>query len=378
MKLYGVYSVMGNFGSWKTFWTFLEISNLDKEKNFIIANVPYKFVDLFYSLPEELYKIIQSLEDWIDKTNNDVENYFFNKAKYKNIIIVVDEAHLYFNARKRDKGGLMERLDVILTQCRKRNIKILFISQRLKRVDLNIRRMTDYVVRYKRTGIPILWTQRSIRTVYENEWDLADIQGDEGKTYVMNSEQKGPKTDIEKAVLESSMFWPLFKLFWLPIWKRLSYWDFKNFDWEAHNSYFISWLRVGGTQTSFEEEDLIVEERPLSEKEKKIKAWIHKHLPTLVNFLKPKKEKNEYGQFRRSSITDNQGSNASTSSNSKFQTFPNIDDRLRERNLWSSANNANTTKRIASFGELRKFEDWLLNGKPSTNSNTFGRVKIKA
>ena len=112
--------------------------------------MPYKFVDVFFSKAEELYSIIESLEKWIWDTNNDIENYYYSMKSYKNIVLIVDEAHLYFNSRKRDKSGLMDRLDIILTQCRKRNIKIFFISQRLKRVDINIRRMTDYVVRYKR------------------------------------------------------------------------------------------------------------------------------------------------------------------------------------------------------------------------------------
>ena len=95
---------MGNFGSGKTFGAFLEISKLDKTKNFIIANVPYKFVDLFYSKAEELYKIIENLEKWIYSTNEDVENYFYSMNEYKNIVLIVDEAHLYFNSRKRDKS----------------------------------------------------------------------------------------------------------------------------------------------------------------------------------------------------------------------------------------------------------------------------------
>ena len=83
MKLHWVYSVMGNFGSWKTFWTFLEISKLDKSKNLIIANVPYKFVDVFFSKAEELYSIIESLEKWIWDTNNDIENYYYSMKSIK-------------------------------------------------------------------------------------------------------------------------------------------------------------------------------------------------------------------------------------------------------------------------------------------------------
>lgn len=356
-KQYGVYSVMGNFGSWKTFWTFLEISQLNKEENFIIANVPYKFVDLFYSKPEELYRIVESVEEWVKRTNNDVLAYYFSRRYYKNIVIVVDEAHLYFNARKWDKGGLMERLDIILTQCRKRNIKIFFISQRLKRVDINIRRMTDFVIRYKKRSIPILWIQRSTRSVYENEWDLADIQGDDSKTYVMNKDSNSFWTDIEKSKLESSQFLPLLKIFWFPIGKRLSQGQFKNFEWEAHNSYFISWLPVKWTRTKITDLDLEVEERPLTEKELKVKAWIAENLPSLVKLLKPKKIKN--GQFSWLSITDDKGCNSGTLTNWGAVKKFNNHNWLRTWGLWYKSKLSHSPSRIAGFRELREFEDWI-------------------
>lgn len=375
-KQYGVYSVMGNFGSWKTFWTFLEISQLDKEKNFIIANVPYKFVDLFYSKAEELYKIIESLEEWIKRTNNDVLSYYFSKWQFKNIVIIVDEAHLYFNARKWDKGGLMERLDVILTQCRKRNIKIFFISQRLKRVDINIRRMTDFVIRYKRKSIPILWIQRSTRNVYENEWDLADIQGDDSKTYVMNKDTNSFWTDIEKSKLESSQFLPLLRIFRLPIGKRLSQWQFKNFQWEAHNSFFISGLPVWWTRTKIEDWDLEVVERPLTEREEKIKAWIAKNLPGLVKLLKPKQMKD--GQLSRLSITDDKGSNSGSSSVSGQSKNDDNYDWLNAGNLWHKTDLSRSPKRIAGFRELREFEDRISDGANSGwNSRTQHLIKGK-
>jgi hypothetical protein len=61
-------------------------------------------------------------------------------------------------------------LDIVLSQCRKRNIKIFFISQRLKRVDLNIRRLSDFVVRYLRTRRPILPNSQTVeRIIYSNE-----------------------------------------------------------------------------------------------------------------------------------------------------------------------------------------------------------------
>lgn len=381
MKQFWVYSVMGNFGSGKTFWTFLEISQLEKEKNFIIANVPYRFVDLFYSKPEELYKIIEAIEAWVLKTNDNVESYYFFRADYKNIILVVDEAHLYFNARKWDKWGLMERLDILLTQCRKRNIKIFFISQRLKRVDINIRRMTDFVIRYKLRRIPILWIQRSMKTIYENEWDLADIQGDDSKTYVMNSETGKTKTDIEKSEMQSDLFLPLLKIFWFPVGKRLSQGQFKNFEWEAHNSYFISGLPTHWTRTKFKESELEREERPLTYREYKIKCWISKNLPTLVKLLKPKTATNGY-EFRKP-VGNDKTSDASNAADA--MTGENVDTQnwVIWWSLWNITDNATPTKRIESFRELRELEDWVWNGSSiSTNTRTnrstrklFKRVK---
>lgn len=374
MKLYGVYSVMGNFWSWKTFGTFLEVAQLDKEKNFIIANVPYKFVDLFYSLPDELYAIIENLEKWIRATNDDVETYYLNQFDYKNIVLIVDEAHLYFNARKRDKGGLMERLDVILTQCRKRNIKIFFISQRMKRVDINIRRMTDFVIRYKKRSIPILWIQRSTRTVYENQWDLADIQWDDSKTYVMNGESWQFKTDIEKSEIESSQFLPLLKLFWFPIGRRLASGQLDKFRWEAHNSYFISGLPTHSTVTKVAETDLQRVEKPLTYRELKIRNWIHKNLPSLVKLLWSKNVKNGYTNW--SSVGFNQECNSS--SFTEWDSEANIlsTDWLKLWTVSIHSESVNPPKRIESFGELRRLEDWVWD-RSGTDSDTWNQPRPK-
>ena len=365
---------MGNFGSWKTFGTFLEVAQLDKEKNFIIANVPYKFVDLFYSLPDELYAIIENLEKWIRATNDDVETYYLSQFDYKNIVLIVDEAHLYFNARKRDKGGLMERLDVILTQCRKRNIKIFFISQRMKRVDINIRRMTDFVIRYKKRSIPILWIQRSTRTVYENQWDLADIQWDDSKTYVMNGESWQFKTDIEKSEIESSQFLPLLKLFWFPIGRRLASGQLDKFRWEAHNSYFISGLPTHWTATKVDETDLQRVEKPLTYRELKIRNRIHKNLPTLVKLLWSKNLKNGYTNW--SSVGFNQ--ECGPSSSTEWDSEANIlsADWMKLWTVSIHSESVNPPKRIESFGELRRLEDWVWD-RSGTDSDTWNQPRPK-
>jgi hypothetical protein len=98
-KAHGLYSVMGNFGGGKTFGTFLDLYKLDKNENYIIANVPYSRVDLFFSTKEQLFSIIDDLETYCQDTNYDIQKYYNQQGNLKNIILVVDEAHLYFPAR---------------------------------------------------------------------------------------------------------------------------------------------------------------------------------------------------------------------------------------------------------------------------------------
>lgn len=208
-KNFGVYCVMGNFGSGKTSWTFLDLSKVDKKKTYIIANVQYSFVDKFFNTPKDLSVVLDSVINYCKITNRDIKKYYEERSQYKDIILVVDEAHLYFDSRNRKNYS--SSLDVILSQCRKRNIKVFFISQRLKRVDLNIRRLADFVIRYRRERKPIFigfeWTKRFI---YSNEGDLADIQGDDQKTYIANSDTP-QVNDIEKSEISRDFFTPLFK-----------------------------------------------------------------------------------------------------------------------------------------------------------------------
>ena len=220
-----------------------------------------------------------------------------------------------------------------------------------------------------------------MKTVYENEWDLADIQGDDSKTYVMNSESWKTKTDIEKSEMQSDLFLPLLKIFWFPVGKRLSQGQFKNFEWEAHNSYFISGLPTSWTRTKFTESELKKEERPLTYREYQIKCWISKNLPNLVKLLKPKTATNGY-EFREP-VGNDKTSDVSNATDA--MTGENVDTQnwVIWCSLWNSTDNATLTKRIESFRELRELEDWVWNGSSvSTNTRTnrstrklFKRVK---
>lgn len=206
-----VYSVMWNYGSGKTSWTFLDLCFLDKNMNLIISNIPYSFVDIHYDTKEELNKILDSIINYCKITNRDIKKYYNERFKYKNIILVVDEAHLYFDARA--YKDYSKDLDCVLTQCRKRNIQSFFISQRLKRIDINIRRLTDFVIRYDRYSMPVLLNTEFVnRYIYTNEWALADIQWDDSKTYIMSSDWK--QNELEPVPYDKEKFSPLTRLFW--------------------------------------------------------------------------------------------------------------------------------------------------------------------
>ena len=70
----------------------------------------------------------------------------------------------------------MEHLINVLTQCRKRNVRVVAITQRLTSIDVRFRRLSDYVEEYKRGSLlGIYWVKHS---VYENRGDLADIETD--------------------------------------------------------------------------------------------------------------------------------------------------------------------------------------------------------
>lgn len=231
---------MGNFWSGKTSWTFLDLSKVDKRKTYIIANVKYSFVDKFFNTTKDLSLVLDSIINYCKITNKDIKKYYEERWKYKDIILVVDEAHLYFDSRNRKNYS--SSLDVILSQCRKRNIKVLFISQRLKRVDLNIRRLADFVIRYRREKKPIFigfeWTKRFI---YSNEGDLADIQGDDQKTYIANSD--APQVnDIEKSEISRDFFTPLFKWSLGKLKREPFAWERSAISDQKHLSLYISWL----------------------------------------------------------------------------------------------------------------------------------------
>ena len=68
-------------------------------KVFVISNNPYSRVDWFFSSEEDLVEVFSVLDDWCQKTNYDVENYAKFRKNYKDIYLIIDEAHRYFDSR---------------------------------------------------------------------------------------------------------------------------------------------------------------------------------------------------------------------------------------------------------------------------------------
>ena len=125
---FGSSLIIWDFGTWKTYWV-ENICYEAKDKNpddiMLIANVPMSITDIFYNSPEDLKQIIEYLFRFFIETNADINHY---NRTFRDIILVVDEAHNYFpqdwTVLSWDKE-LLQKVRVILTQCRKRNVFIL-------------------------------------------------------------------------------------------------------------------------------------------------------------------------------------------------------------------------------------------------------------
>ena len=68
-------------------------------KVFVISNVPYTRCDWFFSSEADLLEVFSILDDRCQKTNYDVENYAKFRKNYKDIYLIIDEAHRYFDSR---------------------------------------------------------------------------------------------------------------------------------------------------------------------------------------------------------------------------------------------------------------------------------------
>lgn len=242
MEQYWLTFVKGHFWTSKTYWTFLNafMEKLSKwdSKPYIFANVPYSITDCFYSTTDDLKQVFDLLVDYCVKTNHNIENYFNSKSNLRDIVIIVDEAHRYFDAREFAK--LLSNYKTIITQCRKRNIKIILITQKLTSCDIIFRRLADYTKEYKKYRLWI-WSLTFLEWVrwyeYENPWgDLADIESEQ-KITVMNNDWYEPNKNL---LIDSWFFTPMTSI--LQIKDILFNKAYQLADKERFNSYYISWF----------------------------------------------------------------------------------------------------------------------------------------
>lgn len=224
-----------NFWSWKTFSEFYDLYKRDRSHFYLISNIPYSRVDHFFSTTDQLVEVFDTLGEYAEMTNQDVKKYADTVRFQKDIVIVVDEAHLHLGARESmAKVNIISKLKIILTQCRKRKIRILFITQRLTSIDIYVRRLADYVEEMDRKSLwPLQWVRKR---VYENKGDVADIENENGQI-VVNADGQAVSFK-EWALIQKSLFKPLTWL--LAIWP-VFYKFFRDLSDEYYLSYYITW-----------------------------------------------------------------------------------------------------------------------------------------
>ena len=187
-SLYWLTMITGDFGSWKTFWLGAELydQKMWNPDICLIANVPWGITDIYYNSVEDFKKLIDYLYRFYAETNSDTKKY---DKHWKDIILVMDEAQIYFPARgfaDKDKKELWEKLIIVLTQCRKRYTKFWFATQRTKMVDLNFRRLADYIWYYSIMENALFKVSKL--NVYQCGGGVSDLLGEDGVTWE-NEEQ---------------------------------------------------------------------------------------------------------------------------------------------------------------------------------------------
>lgn len=181
-RLFGAVLVEWNFWSWKTFFTEFESYELafNNPDYLIISNIPFSRVDIPYNSFNDFAKILDHMYKYFATSNNELKEL----DKYKNILFIMDEVHLYFPARQsmdKNRAKLRNKLNTILTQCRKRNVKFYFITQRVQKTDIEFRRLSEFIyyLNFNRFfGLPI--NRLSIIRAW---WWISDLIWEDGTTW---------------------------------------------------------------------------------------------------------------------------------------------------------------------------------------------------
>lgn len=150
--------VTWEYWSWKTRYSFQ--SAFEWKKNnpdwILIANLDYDFVDFYFNSKKDLDFVLKDLVKYIYDTNDTEElkkNFDFPPIK-----LIIDEAHLYFFAR--DFKTFTKDALLVLTQCRKRELWVDFITQEFWQLDVFIRRLAPFVQNFEKK--PLWFIRESI------------------------------------------------------------------------------------------------------------------------------------------------------------------------------------------------------------------------
>lgn len=279
---------MWNFWSAKTFWTFLEMYKTKSRFTYVIANVPYSRVDHYYSTVEDLLRVFEVLDEYCRLTNEELESYYDARNLIKDILVIVDEAHLYLGARESlTKASILNKLKLIFTQCRKRKIRIVFITQRLTQIDIYVRRLSDYVEEYNIRNI--FWLELDKHNVYLNKWDVVDIETDQ--SVKINNEWER-ETIKEETLIHSDYFAPLTSFLEFFCLFDKSYQAIIK---EEHMTYHVCWsydprVKDFSFQVLMDWLYIIPTEKEIQEYEKykanKNKTWYEIYLPTITKSIR--------------------------------------------------------------------------------------------
>lgn len=358
-KEYGVTCISGNFGAGKTFWTFLNLFALDKDEYFIIANVPYSCVDIFFSTTDELVNVLKVLDYYVQETNWDLQLLYKNQPITKKIIFVLDESQNEMWAREAlTKANLIKEFKPTLTQCRKRRIKMFFITQRLTQIDIYIRRLSDFVLEYRKRRF--FGAFRTTRSLYENIGDVAQIETDDSVRYI---DWEAYQTFKERALMYSDVF----RHHTRGIRNLVYYFDpiYQKIAKEKHLSLYV----VGYEDPNTDEFDLDILQKGLVRSESTIFKFNQKQEKKAIKKAKLEKIKNWFRNIKTKWELRNL----------KKDTDYYKEELIEDLHLWLEENGSNSWKQVMGDRESLDQSKWgvELIHLPHNVRNRVDRMKIK-